>query len=232
MAEEGAKKKPTKRKVRRTKSLDARMREQEKQLTDQTANQRKKRRAAKDVYRAIGYDLMYRDGICQVEEGLFSQTIAFDDISYQSAREENQQAIFSGWCQLFDYFGAETCVQLNVVNTPIPASEIGSKAFFRVDDPDTAVYAAEYNRILNDKMREGVSNLVCERYLTFSVGAPDVDSAVPKLARMRTDAMQTLTKIRSGAHVLTGEERLRSIHSQLRPGKPSPPVSHGRDASA
>ena len=78
MAEEGAKKKPTKRKVWRTKSLDARMREQEKQLTDQTANQRRKRRAAKDVYRAIGYDLMYRDGICQVEEGLFSQTIAFD----------------------------------------------------------------------------------------------------------------------------------------------------------
>ena len=195
------------------------MREQEKQLTDQTAAQRKKRRAAKDVYGAIGYDLMYRDGICQVEEGLFSQTIAFDDISYQSARVENQQAVFSGWCQLFDYFGAETCVQMNVVNTPIPASEIGRKAFFRTDDADTAAYAAEYNRILNDKMREGVSNLVRERYLTFSVGAASVDAAVPKLARMRTDAMQTLTKIRSGARVLTGEERLRSIHSQLRPGK-------------
>mgnify|MGYP007008339718 CR=1 FL=1 len=51
------------------------------------------RRAAKDVYSAIGYDLLYRDGIAQVEEGLFSQTLAFDDISYQSAREENQRAI-------------------------------------------------------------------------------------------------------------------------------------------
>ena len=140
----------------RRKSLSARMREQERQLTDQTANQRKKRRAAKDVYGAIGYDFLYRDGICQVEEGLFSQTIAFDDISYQSAREENQQAIFSGWCQLFDYFGAETCVQLTVTNTPVPASEIGRRQFFRTDDPDTAAYAAEYNRILNDKMREGV----------------------------------------------------------------------------
>ena len=38
MAEEHAKKKPAKRKVRRTKSLDARMREQEKQLTDQTSS--------------------------------------------------------------------------------------------------------------------------------------------------------------------------------------------------
>ena len=204
----------------RSRSIERRMKDQEKQLTDQTSEQRKKRRAAKDVYGAIGFDLMYEDGICQVEDGLFSQTIAFDDISYQSAREENKKAVFSGWCQLFDYFGAESCVQLTVVNTPIPPSEIGKKAFFSTDDPDTAGYAREYNRILNDKMREGVSNLVRERYLTFSTGASSVDAAVPKLARMRGDAMQTLAKIRSDSRVLDGEERLRAISSQLRPTKP------------
>ena len=205
---------------RRPRSVERRIREQEKQLTDQTAAQRRKRRAARDVYSAVGFDLMYKDGICQVEEGLFSQTIAFDDISYQSAREESQQAIFSGWCQLFDYFGAETCVQLTVTNTPIPASKIGRMRFFEEGAPETAEYAREYNRILNDKMREGVSNLVRERYLTFSTLAPDVDAAVPKLARMRSDAVQTLNKIRSSARPLSGEERLRAIHSQLRPGKP------------
>lgn len=69
-------------------------------------------------------------------------------------------------------------------------------------------------------MREGVSNLVRERYLTFSTGAASVDAAVPKLARMRSDAMQTLGKIRSDSRVLNGEERLRAISSQLRPAKP------------
>ena len=141
----------------RGKSLERRIAEQERELTGRMAEKRRARRAAKDVYSAIGYDLLYRDGIAQVEEGLFSQTLAFDDISYQSAREENQRAIFSGWCQLFDYFGAESCVQLTVVNRPIPAEEIGAKEFFRPADPATAAYAAEYNRILNDKLREGVS---------------------------------------------------------------------------
>ncbi len=37
---------------------------------------------------------------------------------------------------------------------------------------------------------------------------------------MRTDAIQTLNKIRRGARVLDGEERLRAINSVLRPGKP------------
>lgn len=143
---------------KRGKSLGRRMAEQERQLTDRMAEKRKARRAARDVYAAIGFDLMYENGIAQVEEGLFSQTLSFDDISYQSAREENQQAIFSGWCQLFDYFGAESCVQLSIVNRPIPADLIGRKRFFSEEDLDTAAYAAEYNRILNEKMREGVSN--------------------------------------------------------------------------
>lgn len=210
----------TGRKARTRRSLERRMRDAEKELTDQTASQRKRRAAAKDVYSAIGFDLMYKDGICQVEEGFFSQTIAFDDISYQSAREENQQAIFSAYCQLFDYFGAESCVQLSVVNTPVPASEIGRMRFFPEDDPDTAEYAREYNRILNDKMREGVSNLVRRRYLTFATGAPSVEAAVPKLARMRNDAIQTLSKVRCGAHALTGEERLQAMHALLSPDKP------------
>lgn len=120
---------------RRSKSLGRRMAEQERELTDQMAEKRKRRRAARDVYGAVGFDLMYENGVAQVEEGLFSQTLAFDDISYQSAREESQQAIFSGWCQLFDYFGAETCVQLSVVNRPIPADLIGRKRFFDAGDP-------------------------------------------------------------------------------------------------
>ena len=206
---------------KRSKSLGRRMAEQERELTDQMAEKRKRRRAARDVYGAVGFDLMYENGIAQVEEGLYSQTLAFDDISYQSAREEAQQAIFSGWCQLFDYFGAESCVQLSVVNRPIPADLIGRKRFFDTGDPATAAYAEEYNRILNDKMREGVSNLVRERYLTFSVGAASIADAIPKLARMRTDAEQTLAKMRSGSRPLNGEERLDAIHGLLRPGKPN-----------
>lgn len=204
--------------ARGTSNVAKRLKAQEKELSTQTQAKRHARFAAKDVYRYIGYDAMYRDGIAQVEEGLFSQTLRFSDISYQSAREENQQAIFSTYCQLFDYFGAETSVQLSVVNTPIPAEEIGHKVFFEHRDPKCDEYVDEYNRILNDKMREGVSNLTRERYLTFAVGARNVDAAVPKLARMKSDCMQTLARIRSDAVAIDGEERLSVLHSQLRPG--------------
>ncbi|WP_165248616.1 VirB4-like conjugal transfer ATPase, CD1110 family, partial [Adlercreutzia sp. ZJ141] len=187
---------------------------------EKVARQKKARAAAKDISSFIGYDAMYKDGIAQVEEGLFSQTVEFADISYQSARRESQQNIFSVLSSLYNYFGADSCVQLTIANVPIPADEIGHKRFFPEDDPDTSKYAREYNQILNDKMREGISNLTRHRYLTYMVGADDVTDAVPKLSRIKGDVIDTLSRIRCDAHALDGTERLRAIQSQLRPRAP------------
>ncbi len=198
------------------------MREQDRELADATAEQRRRRHSARDVYDAIGFESMWADGICEVEEGLFSQTVSFSDISYQSARKETQEAVFSAWCQLLDGFGADSSVQLSIVNTPIPAEEIGRRAFFDESNPVTGRFAAEYNRILNDKMREGVSNLVRSRYLTFAVGARDVESAVPRLARMRGDVTQALQRVRCEVEPLDGPARLEAIGALIRPGRRVP----------
>lgn len=182
--------------------------------------QKKARAQAGETASYIGYDAIYKDGIARVEEGLFSQTIEFSDISYQSARRENQQNIFTVLSSLYNYFGADSCVQLTIANVPIPDEEIGKKRFFKASDPDTEKYAREYNRILNDKMREGVSNLTRHRYLTYMVGADDVWEAVPKLSRIKGDVIDTLSRIRCEAHALNGTERIEAIQSQLRPKSP------------
>ena len=200
------------------------MREQDRELADATSEQKRRRHAARDVYDAIGFDSMWADGICEVEQGLFSQTVSFSDISYQSARRETQEAVFSAWCQLLDGFGADSSVQLSIVNTPIPAEEIGGRAFFDESDPVTGRFAAEYNRILNDKMREGVSNLVRDRYLTYAVGARDVESAVPRLARIRGDVTQALQRVRCEVEPLDGPARLEAIGALIRPGRRVPPA--------
>ena len=179
----------------------------------------KARNSAKRQLDYIGYDAMYKNGIAQVEEGLFSQTVEFSDISYQSARRDAQENIFSVLSSLYNYFNADASVQLSIANTPIPADAIGSKRFFRhVADVDDGL-VDEYNRILNDKLREGVSNLERHRYLTYMVGADDVDAATPKLARIRADVCQTLARIRCDARPIDGEERLRAMDAIVRPKK-------------
>lgn len=179
---------------------------------------RRERDRSREMAAYVGYDAMYRDGIAQVMPGVFSQTVEFSDISYQSARKEARETAFTVMSSLFNYFPADSHVQLQVVNAPIPADEVGRKVFFEPGERATAGLAEEYNRILNDKMREGVSNLVRHRYLTYAVGADDVDAAVPKLARIRGDMEQTLARIRCSSRALDGAERLELLQGQLRPG--------------
>lgn len=209
------------RRVRPAASIERRVRAQERELTATGERARRARAAARDTAAAIGYEAMFPDGICEVEEGLFSMSLELPDISYQSAREESQRAMFSAYCQLWDYFGADSSAQLTISNSPVPAEEIGGRVFFE-ESGETARLAREYNRILNDKMREGVSNLVRRRWLTFSVAAPSAEAAAPKLARMRNDAVRTLSRIRCQARQLDGAERIAAVASLLRPGRPVP----------
>ena len=177
---------------------------------------------------------MYEDGICEVEEGMFSSCICFEDTSYHSVREDAQKAVFTSICRLYDQFGADTLVQFNIINTPLLKEQIGHRKFFNPSSQlnvNAANDAAVFNEILNEKMRQGVSNIRRKMYITFSVSAPTVDDAVPKLARIENQISQILTSIGSKSHVLDGAERLALLNSQLNPLKPFN-FDYRRDISA
>ncbi len=174
---------------------------------------------ARDAYEAVGFESMWEDGTCEVEEGLFSQSVEFSDVSYQSARREDQEACFSAWRALLDSFGEDAALQVSVTNVPLLAEEVGNRSFFPESDPATAPLAREYNRILNDKMREGVSNIVRRRWLTFSVGAESADAAAPRLARVRSEVTRSLGRMRSEATAMDGMARLSAMAPLLRPGR-------------
>ena len=59
-------------------SIKSQLKDRDKELSDKMADARKKRDSAKDVVNYIGYNKMYQDGICEVEEGMFSSSIAFE----------------------------------------------------------------------------------------------------------------------------------------------------------
>lgn len=198
-----------------------RLRSQETELTDAMREERRARSRARDVYGAIGFNRMFRDGTCEVERGLWSETLAFEDVSYQSEPDDAQKAVLSKMGALLDGFGPDSCVEYTVTNTPIPEDEIGGRRFF---DPEAcgenAGLAELYNRILNDKMREGSSNIVRGRYITYATAAAGPDDAERELARIRSGVRQSLSSVRSASRKLDGAERLALISSMTRPGKP------------
>ena len=181
---------------------------------------KEKQKRQKGTIDLCGYELMLENGVAQVAPGLFSQMVQFGDITYQCARKDTRENIYSTMSALYNYFNPDTSVQVTITNEPVPAEEIGNRTFFPKSDPCLDDYVEEYNRILNDKMREGVSNLKRQRYLTFTTKADDIDSAIPKLARMRNDCTQALARIKSKSESVKGAERLRIARGLLSPLSP------------
>ena len=204
-------------------SIKSQLKDRDKELSDKMADARKKRDSAKDVVNYIGYNKMYQDGICEVEEGMFSSSIAFDDTSYHSVRDEQQKAMFSAITRLYDQFGADTLVQMSIINTPLLKEEVGHRKFF---DPERQANDAArndaqvFNNILNDKVKEGVSNIRRNRYLTYSVTADTAEDAARQLSRIEVESSRILNSIGSKAHLMNGTQRLSVIHSLLNPYKP------------
>ena len=114
----------------RRQSVEKRLQHQRKEKAGASQKAEAARRAAKDVYSLIGFDALYSDGIAQVEPGLFSQTSTFNDISYQSASDEEQKSVCRRMRKLYDGLTPDVGLQMLLVNRPLSSSEIGNRRFF------------------------------------------------------------------------------------------------------
>jgi len=204
-------------------SIRKQLKSRSKELSKRTTSQRFARKTAKDVLGYIGYNAMYQDGVCEVEEGLFSVSCWLSDTSYQTSRDETRLDMVNTLGRVYDQCGADTLIQVNLVNTPLLPEDIGHRRFFdpSIQLTDNARSDCQvFNNILNQKMREGVSNIKRDRYITFTSSADSVDDVVPKLSRLRVETSRLLNGIHSHVNDLEGAERLKVIQSQLRPMTP------------
>lgn len=194
----------------------------EKQNAKKTKRQRNKRNRANNSADVIGYNLMFKNGICEVEEGYYSETLAFDDVTYQNAREAYQKGVLSVMCDIYNYLNAETTVQFSVINTPLREDELQNRRFYDPEAQSDMVLredAETMNEVLSDKLAQGVSNLKRTRCITIAVRANDPEEAYRRLSRINTDLSAKFEQIRCSVRVLKGTERLEIIQSLLRPRK-------------
>lgn len=204
----------------RQRSLSRMVAEQGRRAKAADERRRRSRERARNVYDAIGFDVMLPNGVAQVEEGVFSETLEFTDMCYQSARDDEQRGVFDKLQDVANSFGAGSSFQYLLTNIPLDKEEIGRRAFFdEAAAGDNADLARIFNEVLNERVREGSNNLRSSRYLSYSVEAPDPVDASAKLARLRGAVQVGLQGVGSQVRRLDGLERLDLVNSLLRPGR-------------
>ena len=69
---------------------------------------------AHTVQDSIPFRNMFPDGLCRLEGGTFSKTIAFEDVNYRLASPEDQRDIFEHLCDFYNGYDPSIGVQMTL----------------------------------------------------------------------------------------------------------------------
>jgi hypothetical protein len=160
---------------------------------------------------------MFEDGICEAGHGLYSRTIRFSDINYQTARRDEQADLFTRYCEMLNSCDPTMHLQISIINRRIDRDAFRETMFMAMQGDGLDRYRKEMNGMLTQKALEGQNSILREKYLTFSTGAASYETAIPALARLETDLTGHLKALGCEAETLSGAGRLELIHSIFRP---------------
>jgi hypothetical protein len=166
---------------------------------------------------SIPYREMYRDGICRVDERLYTKTIVFGDINYFLADKESQTQIFEGYCDFLNYFDSSVLIQLSCVNQYGNTDEFKKSIDIPLAGDDFDEIRGEYGGMLNNQLAKGNNGLTKTKYVTFGIRADNLKAAKLRVERVEADILNNFKTLGVSARSLTGAERLEVMHNQFHP---------------
>lgn len=169
----------------------------------------------------IPYRQMLPDGICRVNDQLYTKSVRYEDINYSVASSDDQAAIFDGYCAFLNYFDSALPFQLSFINhRSVPDSQYNVN--ISPQDDNFNSIRGEYVEMLEGQIARSNNGIVRSKYITFGITADSLAIARPRLERIEVDIIGNYKKLGAQARALTGAERLEILHHQLRPGANEP----------
>ena len=191
---------------------DALSAQEKKRIVMQKKKDRKAKKVRKSAQQTIPYVEMCRDGICKVNSRLYTKSIAFEDINYQLAQNEDKTAIFENWCDFLNYFDSSIFVHLSFINQKASLNEFRKRINIPAQEDAFNDIRSEYSGMLQNQLTKGNNGLIKKKYITFGIEADSLRTAKPKLERIETDILNNFKTLGVKTEPLSGYERLKVLH--------------------
>ena len=157
----------------------------------------------------IPYLAVYKNGIIEIEPGIFSKAYHLEDINFKIATDEAQQAIMEQYMDFLNTFDFEVHMQLVIYNRNMDEQRVQEIILMPYRADMLNEYREEYNQMLKDKMAEGRNNIAREKYIIVSIKASDLEDAFMKFTKIDTEVSASLKRIiGSETDPMTAIERL------------------------
>lgn len=169
----------------------------------------------------IPYEVPHEDGIFESSPGYFTQTIAYEDITYQLLDPEPKELVFGRWHSLINFFDDKVHFQHCFGNMEMNKEEYSRDFMIMPDETDTNLIRAarkEYSDMQVKQFSKGTNNLKKVRYLTYGVKAIDYKAAQRQLSKITKQLEKYFKRLGSKSKVLSGYDRLELLYKLFHPG--------------
>ncbi len=191
---------------------------EQKQVLEIIRKAENKSKVPRTAQESIPFIQMYKDGTCKVTEGFFSRTIEFGDINYQLALEDDQHAIFDGWCSFLNFLDSSVRFEFSFLNTKVDVEEYKKQIDIPARPDGFNVVRDEYSGVIRSQMVNGNNGMGKRKFITFGINATDIAEARSKLSNVETGILNNFKKLGVNTKVLNGKERLEVMHSMFHIG--------------
>ncbi len=145
--------------------------EEKRLLSARMAEIKKQNSNNSTVQNTLPFQVMYHDRICQVSENFFSVTIHFFDANYSITEFDEQNNIFSKYCDVINLFDNTIKFQLTFENQNRSKDKLIKMVQISEQDDDFNAIRREYSQMLTDKLLKGSNGQSARKFLTFGVEA-------------------------------------------------------------
>lgn len=140
---------------------------------------------------SIPMQRMFEDGTCRVRPGYYTRTIAYQDINYQLAQQEDKTAIFEEWCSFLNFFDSSIHFELSFVNTATDSEDFEKSIRIPYQQDGFDDVRAEYSQMLRQQLSKGNNGLTKAKFLTYGIEGESMAQIKPRLEHIQNDLMQS-----------------------------------------
>lgn len=191
--------------------------EDKKLLSARMAEIKKENSNKATVQNTVPYQVMYSDGVCQVSDNFYSMTVQFYDANYSIAEFEEQNNIFSKYCDVINLFDNTIKFQLTFENQNRSKDKLINTVQIPQQQDDFNSIRQEYSHMLTDKLLKGSNGQSARKFLTFGIESTSYKSARAKLMSIKNDVIKGFKAFGVEAEMLNGTERLEALYYALNP---------------
>ena len=169
-------------------------------------------RRPESTQETLGFETVFRDGICRVRKGFYTKMLHFADMNYELLDDEEQDDVLRAYGKFINYFDPGISFQIFLFNRHMGEGQVRSRFEIPLRGDGHDDIREEFSGMLKDLSRKGTNGVRKDRYLIFGIEAGCYKEARARLCTIERDVVRNLTEMGTRVTPLDGRARVEVMY--------------------